>query len=96
MRKLFDRKPKTLEPLWLEGELKELAVNYESVVDYLVGLSEKEFETIVEVADIHRRANAEEAKKLGIEVQPYTTIANEELELVPAHVNHPKPKSKKL
>lgn len=70
------------------------AVNYESVLAYLEGLSDEEYDKVVSVATIYRDANKKAATALGVEHEP-TTFINppENTELIPAHINHKQPKS---
>lgn len=65
---LFNRKTKqqpNIEP-----------VNFDSVLDYLTGLSDKNYTTICQVALIHRKANKKSSKILGVKDKP-TTFINE-------------------
>ena len=52
-------------------------VNYNSVLDYLVGLSKPEYDKMIKVTGIYRDANKSAAKVLGIKDEPITTIKNE-------------------
>lgn len=96
---LFDKQRKELPPLLSEAELEPeaQAVDYSSVLDYLVGLSSEEFDKVVNVAGIYRKANEDAAAALGIENEPSTFITQPEMpentELVPRDVNHIKPKT---
>lgn len=74
MKNLLKRQSKPEQPLWFEGELEKLAVNYETVVDYLLGLSDSEYKTVIEVTNIHRKANEDAAKVRGIELAPTSFI----------------------
>lgn len=49
-------------------------VNYNSVLDYLVGLSKPEYDKMIKVTGIYRDANKSAAKVLGIKDEPITTI----------------------
>lgn len=71
---LFKKEKKELAPLWSEGELADIAVNYESVLDYLQRLSDSDFDTVIKVAGIYRKANHEAAKALGGEFEPTAFI----------------------
>lgn len=61
----------------LELEPEEPAVNYNTVTDYLIALSDKDYKKINEVAVIYREANAKVGKVLGIKNEPTTSIKEE-------------------
>lgn len=72
------RKKGASEPVSIPAALQpEDPVNYNSVLDYLVGLSDKDYKTITASAEIYRKANKEVAKLLGIKDEPTTTIKTE-------------------
>lgn len=74
---IFDRKSKqdALPPLWSAQELQELGqVDYNSVLDYLVGLSDKDYETVLKVSEIYRHANEKANSVLGLPAEPTTFI----------------------
>ncbi len=48
----------------------ENPVNYDSVLDYLVGLDNKDYDKLLKVAVIYRDANKSAAKVLGVKDQP--------------------------
>lgn len=52
--------------------------SYESSLDYIVGLSDKEFDRLIKVANIYRQANKDANKALGIKREPLTTLGLEE------------------
>lgn len=57
------------------GEIPEIMkpenpVNYNSVLDYLTGLSKEDYGKIIKSANIYRDANAKVAKVVGIEDTP--------------------------
>lgn len=56
------------------------AVNYDSVLDYLVGLSDDDYVKVLDVAGIYRKANKDAAKALGKEYTPSTFIEQHEAE----------------
>lgn len=58
----------------------EAAVNYNSVLDYLVGLGDDDFEKIKKVANIYRKANKDASEALGVENEPSAFISNPELD----------------
>ncbi len=68
------RDKKELPSLWADGELEKLAVNYETVVNYLLGLSDKDYKIVLEVTAIHRKANDDAAKVTGNPNMPTTFI----------------------
>lgn len=74
---LFDRKRKTddLPPLWQPGELEQApGIDYEMALEYVVGLSEKDFDTFVKCAAVYRFADKECAKIMGKDAEPTTFI----------------------
>lgn len=52
-------------------------VNYDSVLDYLVGLGGREYDKLLKVATIYREANKDAAKVLGVKDQPTTQLKDE-------------------
>lgn len=52
-------------------------VNYDSVLDYLVGLDGKEYDKLLKVAVIYRDANKSAAKVLGVKDQPTTKLKDD-------------------
>lgn len=70
MEKVFGARhvPKAVElPAILQ---KEDPVNYNSVSDYLIGLSDKDYKKIVASVDVYRKANKDVAKIVGIKDEP--------------------------
>lgn len=57
---------------------QEDPVNYNSVLDYLVGLSKTEYDKMFKVANIYRNANKDAAKVLGVKDEPTTQLKSEE------------------
>lgn len=49
-------------------------VNYNTVVDWLVGLSDEDYTKVCKVAEIYRDANVKATEALGVENQPSTSI----------------------
>lgn len=70
---LFGREKRELPPLISDEELFP-SVNYESVMEWLLGLSAKEYSQVLEVANIHREANQKAADVLGKPNEPTTFI----------------------
>jgi len=54
--------------------MPEDPVNYNSVLDYLVGLSDKDYKKMTGSVDIYREANKKVAKLVGIKDEPTTSI----------------------
>lgn len=52
----------------------ENPVNYNSVLEYLIGLSPKEYEKINKISVIYRDANKQAAKLLGVKDEPTTAL----------------------
>lgn len=70
------------EPVTIPAALQpEDPVNYNSVLDYVVGLSDKDYKTMTASAEIYRDANKKVAKLLGIKDEPTTTIKTDKPEL---------------
>lgn len=64
---IFDRKKKsTLTELPAVLTKEDDPVNYNSVLDYLVGLSRAEYDKLQKVSVIYRNANKDAAKILGV------------------------------
>ena len=76
------RKKVATEPVSIPAAMQpEDPVNYNSVLDYVVGLSDKDYKTMTASAEIYREANKKVAKLLGIKDEPTTTIKNDKPEL---------------
>lgn len=72
---LFSNNKKELPALFSEAELSAPEVaNYESSLNYLIGLSDEEFDKVIKVADIHRKAYQDSAGVLGTPNEPTTFI----------------------
>lgn len=56
-------------------------VNYNSVLDYLVGLSQDDFKKMTRSAEIYRKANKDVANLIGVEDEPTTSIQTSQPEL---------------
>lgn len=76
---LFGKQKKELPPLMTAADFDEVA-NYESALSYLVGLSDEEYQKVIKVADIHRKAYQEAAAVLGTPNEPTTFINTPEPE----------------
>ena len=72
---LLNRKKKNIKdlPEVLAPAPKD-PVNYNSVLDYLVGLSNKDYDKICKITDIYRKAHAEAAVIYGVKDQPTTVL----------------------
>lgn len=66
MGNIFNRKKKPLTELPSVLTKEDDPVNYNSVLDYLVGLSRAEYDKLNKVSSIYRNANKEAAKILGV------------------------------
>lgn len=84
---LFGRQKQELPPLISDEELFP-SVNYESVMEWLLGLSAKEYSQVLEVANIHREANQKAAGVLGKPNEPTTFIDDpkDRLQTVPPFI----------
>lgn len=66
------REPKPVEiPAILQPEDP---VNYNSVLDWILGLSDKDYKTLLEVVTVYRDAGKKTAKLLKIEDKPTTEL----------------------
>lgn len=76
------RKRDANEPVSIPAAMQpEDPVNYNSVLDYVVGLSDKDYKKLTASAEIYRDANKKVAKLLGIKDEPTTTISTERPEI---------------
>lgn len=76
------RKASSGEPVSIPAAMQaEDPVNYNSVLDYIVGLSDKDYKKMTASAEIYRDANKKVAKLLGIKDEPTTTISTEKPEI---------------
>lgn len=93
---LFGKRKKVAsEPVSIPASMQaEDPVNYNSVLDYVVGLSDKDYKKLTASAEIYRDANKKVAKLLGIKDEPTTTIKSDKPELgedeLDAMLNAPK------
>lgn len=89
------------QPIWaIDPTIEDQAVNFNTVLEWLVGLSEDDYAKVVKVADIHRKAYIEHCEALGETPEPSTFINPPEPEanlLVVDkdvhHLDHKRPKS---
>lgn len=76
------RKKGATEPVTIPASLQpEDPVNYNSVLDYVVGLSDRDYKKLTASAEIYRDANKKVAKLLGIKDEPTTAINTEKPEI---------------
>lgn len=68
-----EKQPVELPPFMADQD----PVNYDSVLDYLVGLDGKEYDRLLKVAVIYRDANKSAAKVLGVKDQPTTKLKDD-------------------
>lgn len=90
---LFRKQKRELPPLISDEELFP-SVGFDTVLDWLLGLSAKEYSQVLEVANIHREANQKAASVLGTPNEPTTFIDDpkDKLETMPAMVIEKEPK----
>lgn len=75
-------------------EQQEAPANYSTALNWLLGLSDKEYQKMVKVVEIYRKANSDTAKALGIKTEPTSFLPQpDNTELVPQDVNHLAPAS---
>ena len=81
-KELFGKRKQDTAPVTVpEGLMPEDPVNYNSVLDYLVGLSKTDYIKMIKSADIYREANTKVAKVIGIKDEPTTSIKTEKPEV---------------
>ena len=78
---LAKRKKDASKVVMPAGLQPEDPVNYNSVLDYLVGLSDKDYSRVTRSAEIYRKANKEVAKVIGVKDEPTTSIATDKPEV---------------
>ena len=71
--RLFGKPKRELPPLITDEELFP-SVNYDSVMDWLVGLSDTEYAKVLQVANINRKAQQESCDVLGTPNEPTSFI----------------------
>ncbi len=64
-------------------EVVEQPANYNTALDYLIGLSSDDYTKICHVAAIHRQADYEACQVLGVKCEPTTFIKQPVLKSVP-------------
>lgn len=74
---LFDKKKSDLPPLISDAEL----IDYNSVIDWLVGLSDADYEKVCKVADNYRASEHRACEILEVENKPTTFISPPEPEI---------------
>lgn len=78
----FKRKNADRSPVVVPEAMKvQDPVNYNSVLDYLVGLSPEDFKKMTKSAEIYRKANKDVASLIGVEDEPTTSISTEKPEI---------------
>ena len=79
---LFNRKKVAKDPVVIpEALMPEDPVNYNSVLDYLVGLSKSDYAKMTKSAEIYREANTKVAKVIGVKDEPTHSISTDKPEL---------------
>lgn len=79
---IFNRDKARREEVVVPASMQpEEPVNYNSVLDYLVGLSPEDFKKMTKSAEIYRKANKEVAGIIGVEDEPTTSIVTEKPQL---------------
>lgn len=71
---IFNKKSKNLPDLFPDDELDNSLVNYNTVLDWLVGLSDADYQKVIKVTDIYRAANKGADTVLGLKSDPSTSI----------------------
>lgn len=83
---LFSKRKKVMPALISDEELDATCLNYNTVLEYLVGLSGDDYTKICQVAAVYRQADFEACKVLGVENEPTTFITPPEQETEPSSV----------
>jgi hypothetical protein len=82
LKELFGKRKRNTDTFTVpEAMMLEDPVNYNSVLDYLVGLSKADYRKMTSSAEIYREANVKVAKVIGIKDEPTTSIKTEKPEL---------------
>ena len=70
------RKPKKVLPALTSDEEMDIytGINYENVLEWLVGLSGDDYTKVCQIAAVYRQADFEAAKVLGVDNEPVTFI----------------------
>lgn len=71
---LFKKPKKELPPLMTEADWNEPTASYDQVLDFLVAVNKSDFEKIIKVANLHRKANCDVAKITGMKHEPVPSI----------------------
>ena len=75
VKDLFTKGKREPQPVEIPAILQpEDPVNYNSVLDWLLGLSDKDYKTLQEVVSVYREAGKTTAKLLKIKDQPTTVL----------------------
>ena len=78
----FKRNKAPRTPVIMPESMKPVdPVNYNSVLDYLVGLSADDFKKMTKSAEIYRKANKDVAGLIGVEDEPTTSIQTDKPEV---------------
>lgn len=78
----FKRNRTERAPVVIPESMKPVdPVNYNSVLDYLVGLSVDDFKKMTKSAEIYRKANKEVAELIGVADEPTTSIQTDKVEV---------------
>lgn len=73
--KLFGKRVAMPEPMPAILEPQN-PVNYDSVLDWMLGLSDKDYKKMLEVVNIYRTANKDAAKVLKVKDEPTTQLVS--------------------
>lgn len=78
----------------LINEIDYSPISFEQALEYLIGLSDKEFDQTFAIAETYRKADQAAAEALGTEKEPRSFINPPTgYEEVPPHINHVNPKN---
>ena len=58
----------------IDEQLEQPVSEYDTALDFMVGLSDQEYKKLHEVADIYRAANKKASKVLGIKQEPSNSL----------------------
>lgn len=80
---LFDKKTKELPPLMTAADFEPIpAIDYNSALEYLVGLSDEDYKKVIKCAEINRKAYDDQCKVLGKANEPSTFINPPEMQVM--------------
>lgn len=72
---MFGKRKRELPPLISDEEIDRMTdVNYNTVLEWLVGLSDQDFDKVCKISTIYRQADKDAAQELEMPNEPVTFI----------------------